>query len=172
MSGGRDNRVPAMVRSIYPPLLLIVLSIVMIVWSYGFNETARTVPLLVGYGLLFLSGIDFYCRLDLPFANLLSDFWGADFRNPEMSHNPDWKAEAAQILWITGCVAAMLLIGILPTAPLFVMSYMAVNGSRRWPECLAGGAAVFGFVYVVFELLLDYQLYRGVLFDERGFANW
>jgi len=39
-------------------------------------------------------------------------------------------------------------------------------------EGLVVAAAVFAFVYIVFEVLLDYELYRGALFSGRGFSDW
>ncbi len=167
-----DNRAPKAVRSIWPAVVLAGFSALMIFWSHSYGETARLVPVLVGWGMLALCIVDILSRLNLPFSQMLKDFWGADFRNREMKHNPAWKADIAQVLWVTGCVAGMLTIGILPSVPVFVMGYMAFHGGRRWLECVAAGAIVFGFVFVVFEVLLDYELYRGVLFDERGFSNW
>ena len=164
--------VPKAVRSIYPPLALIAASIIMIVWSQRYNETARLVPLLVSYSLLILSVIDLVCRFDRPFIGPLRDFWGADFQNREMKHDPRPAGEVNQVLWIVGCVAGMMLIGILPTIPIFILSYIVINGRRSWLESIFVTALVFVFVYVVFEMLLDYELYRGVLFDERGFQGW
>lgn len=169
---GEDSRTPKAVRSVGPAVVLAAFSVLMIVWSQRYSETARLVPSLVGWGMLILCVIDILSRVDLPFSQLLRDFWGADFRNPEMKHNPTWTAEVGQVLWMTACVFGMLTIGILPSVPLFVMAYMAFHGGRRWVECIAAGAIVFFFVFVVFEVLLDYELYRGVLFDERGFSNW
>lgn len=171
MSGDR-NQAPKAVRSVWPAAVLAGFAILMIVWSGGYNETARLVPRLVGWAMLILCAIDILSRLDLPFSQLLKDFWGADFRNREMKHNPRWMAELGQFMWITGLVAGMMTVGILPSVPAFVMAYMAFHGGRRWLECLVAGAVVFGFVFVVFEVLLDYTLYRGLLFDDRGFSNW
>ena len=164
--------VPRAVRSIYPPLVLIAAAIVMIVWSQRYTETASLVPLLVAYSLLILSVIDLVCRFDRPFIGPLRDFWGADFQNREMKHDPSPAAEVSQVLWIVGCVAGMMLIGILPTIPIFILSYIIINGRRPWLESLIVTAVIFAFVYIVFEMLLNYQLYRGVLFDERGFQGW
>ena len=167
-----DSGAPKAVRSIWPAIVLAAFSVLMIVWSHDYSETARGVPVLVGWGMLALCIFDLLSRLNLPFSQLLKDFWGADFLNREMKHNPAWKADIAQALWVTGCVAGMVTVGILPTVPVFVMGYMAFHGGRRWVECIAVCGIVFGFVFVVFEVLLDYELYRGVLFDERGFSNW
>ena len=171
---GLENRdhVPKAVRSLYPPLVLIAAAIVMIVWSQSYNETARLVPLLVCYALLVLAIFDLICRFDTPVFRPLRDFWGADFQNREMKHDPQPSAEVVQVVWVIGCVAGMMLIGILPTLPLFIFLYMAVNGRRPWLESVVVTAIVFVFVYVVFEILLAYPLYRGVLFDERGFQAW
>ncbi len=166
------ENVPKAVRSIYPPLVLIAIAIIMIVWSQRYNETARQVPLLVSYSLLVLAVIDLVCRFDQPLLRPLRDFWGADFQNREMKHDPSPAAEFSQIFWIIGCVAGMMLIGILPTVPVFIFFYIAINGGRPWLESLFVTAIVFAFVYVVFEGLLDYPLYRGAFFDERGFQGW
>jgi hypothetical protein len=166
------DHVPKAVRSIYPPLVLIAAAIAMIIWSQRYNETARLVPLLASYSLLILAFIDLVCRFDRPFIGPLRDFWGADFENREMKHDPRPAAEVSQVLWMVGCVAGMMLIGIRPTVPIFIFFYIIINGRRPWLESLIVTAIVFAFVYVVFEMLLNYQLYRGVLFDERGFQGW
>lgn len=167
-----DNDAPRIVRSVLAPLILIVVSAALLAWSAMFNETARQVPMLVAGTILVLSVFDLVCRFDVPVLRPLRDFWGADFRNREMRHNPRWTAELAQILWMVGCVAAMLLIGVLLAVPAFVFLYMIVNGRRPLVESLATTAIVFAFVFVVFEVLLDYELYRGALFEERGFSEW
>lgn len=167
-----DNRAPKAIRSVWPAVAVAGFAGIMILWSRNYGEVSRLVPTIVGWAMLVLSIIDILSRLDLPFSKFLRDFWGADFRNREMKHNPALKAEIGQALWIAGLVTGMLTIGILPSVPAFVMGYMAFHGGRRWIECIVAGAIVFGFVFVVFEVLLNYELYRGVLFDERGFSNW
>lgn len=172
MSVESNDVAPRVVRSVAAPLVLIAVSLVLLIWSSTFNQTARQVPMLVAGAMLVLSVFDFVCRFDVPALRPLRDFWGADFRNREMRHNPRWTAEVKQILWMFACVTAMLLIGFLPAVPLFVFLYMVVNGRRPLVESLATAAIVFGFVYVVFEVLLDYELYRGALFDARGISGW
>jgi len=167
-----NETAPKLVRSIAAPSVLIVVSVGLLIWSSAFTQTARQVPMLVAAAMLVLSVFDFVCRFDRPALRPLRDFWGADFDNREMRHNPRVAAEVGQILWMFGCVAAMLLIGFLPAVPLFVFVYMLINGRRPLIESLVTAAIVFGFVYVVFEVLLDYRLYRGALFDVRGIADW
>lgn len=168
----QESGTPKAVRSVYPPLVLGAVVAGIAVWSYTLNQTAREVPLLVGYGLLALLAIDLCSRVELPFSRLLRDFWGADFRNREMKHDPRWTAEASLFLWVAGCTAGMVLVGILPSVPVFVLAFMRLHGRRPWRESAVCAVATLGFVYAVFEVLLDYALYRGALFDAHGFANW
>ena len=165
--------VPPFVRSVYPPLVIMTVAAVMFVWSLSFdNETAREVPLLVSAGLFVLAAFDLACRFDRPALRPLRDFWGADFRNPAMTHHPRFADEAVQIAWMVACVAGIMLIGILPTVPIFVLLYMTVGGRRPWLEGLVVAVVVLAFVFGIFELLLDYRLYRGALIDPRGFQAW
>lgn len=163
---------PRLVRSVAAPLVLIAVSAGLFIWASTYNDTARQVPMLVAGAMLLLSAIDFACRFEAPVLRPLRDFWGADFINREMRHNPRWTAEVVQALWMAGCVAAMLAIGFLPAVPLFVFSYMVANGKRPVGESVMAAVVVFAFVYIVFELLLDYRLYRGAFFDARGVAGW
>lgn len=168
---GKDSA-PKLVRSVVAPLVLLAASIGMLIWSSTYNQTARQVPILVAGTMVVLSVIDLVSRFDRRFLDPLRDFWGADFGNREMQHNPRWTTEAAQVLWMIACVAAMLLIGILPAVPAFVFFYMIFSGQRPLLESVATAAVVFAFVFMVFEVFLDYPLYRGALFDPRGIAGW
>ena len=55
---------------------------------------------------------------------------------------------------------------------LFVALYMRVQGARPWMQSIIAAMIVLGFVTLVFEYLLDYSLYRGVIFDPKGFGAW
>jgi Tripartite tricarboxylate transporter TctB family len=160
---------PRFVRSIYPPLVVMALAVVLFVWTLRYNATAREVPMLVTIGLFVLGAFDLICRFEQQSIAGLRDFWGADFRSPEMKHDPRFADEFVQVAWMVGCVAGMMLVGILPTVPIYIFLYMTISGKRRWLESLIVSAVIFVFVYGVFEILLNYRLYRGVFFDPRGF---
>jgi hypothetical protein len=157
---------------VWPPLAIMAFAAVMFAWTLRYNDIARQVPLLVA-GAIFVLGIfDLVCRIERRAFDPLRDFWGGDFRNPEMKHAPRVRDEFVQIGWMIACVTAMMLIGILPTVPLFILLYAMLQGRRPWLESLLVAAVVFVFVYGIFELFLDYRLYRGALFDPRGFQAW
>jgi sterol desaturase/sphingolipid hydroxylase (fatty acid hydroxylase superfamily) len=129
-------------------------------------------PTVVGVVTVVLCLLDILSRLDIRVGAFLRLTLGADFRNREMSHDPPLRREVAQVAWMLGCVVLILFIGILPAVPLFVLGYMRLVGRTPWLGSVLSAGLVLCFVIVVFELLLDTTLYRGVLFDPKGFGAW
>jgi len=168
----RNDTTPRHIRSIWPPLLLFALSAGYVVWAQRYGFVPRLVPTIMGTATAILCLIDLVSRLDTALGRAVRVAMGADFDNREMAHDPPVRSEAGQILWMVGCILLMLFIGILPTVPLFILAYMVAFGRRPRGQSLLSALLVFGFVYVVFELLLDYELYRGALFDSAGIAGW
>ncbi|HEX2256091.1 MAG TPA: tripartite tricarboxylate transporter TctB family protein [Afifellaceae bacterium] len=158
------------VRSIWPGVAIAALAAGFILWSYQYSPTSRFVPLIVGYSMLVLALLDIASRTRGALGQYVRPAAGADFANPEMKHTPPVRRELEQAAWVVGCVAAMMIIGILPAVPLYVLASMRLNGRRPWKEAIIAAAAAGLFTYLVFEVFLSYTLYRGVFVDRRGFA--
>lgn len=157
--------VPPKVRSIWPPVILFAIACGYTFWAQDYGRVPRLMPTVVGMVTAALAVLDLLSRFDNPVGGVIRLALGADFANPEMKHNPALRREAAIVGAMAGCVLAMLVIGILPTVPLFIALYMRFWGGRPWRSSLIAAVAVLVFVVAVFELALDYSLYRGVLFD-------
>ncbi|POF34499.1 tripartite tricarboxylate transporter TctB family protein [Roseibium marinum] len=164
--------VPEKIRSLWPPVILMLLSAAFTAWAQRYGDTPRLMPTLAGVATTVLALLDLLSRFDNRLGAGLRLALGADFRNREMTHDPAVAREAGQIGWMVACVVAMLVIGILPAIPLFITLYMRFWGRQPWIPSLIAAFVVLGFVSVVFEVLLDYTLYRGVLFDPKGFHAW
>lgn len=164
--------VPRKIRSIWPPLVLGALALGYTIWAQSYGAGPRLMPTIVGCATLALCVLDLLSRGDNRLGEALRVALGADFRNREMSHDPAFGAELGQAAWMLGCIVAMLLIGILPTIPIFIAAYMRLRGGRPWLGSVLSALLVLAFVIVVFELLLDYRLYRGLLFGAEGLGLW
>ncbi len=161
---------PKKIRSIWPPLLLLALSVIYTVWAQDYGDVPRLMPTVVGVATSLLCVLDLLSRMDNRLGLAIRASLGADFRNREMTHDPKLRHELIQVGWMVGCIAAILLIGILPTVPLFIIGYMLLWGRQPLMITLITAVTVLVFVVVVFEVLLDYRLYRGVLFGAEGFG--
>ncbi|MCG6901255.1 MAG: tripartite tricarboxylate transporter TctB family protein [Rhodobacter sp.] len=168
----QNETVPRKIRSIWPPLVLMLAAIGMVIWAQDYGRGSRLMPTVVGSLTAVLCVLDLLSRLDNGLGAALRLALGADFRNREMSHDPALRAELGMIGWMVGFIVVMLGIGILPTVPLFIAAYMRLQGKRSWTSAILSALLVFGFVLLVFEILLGTTLYRGVLFDPKGFGAW
>ena len=160
------------VRSVYPPIVWLTFCAGFVAWSYDLDSVSRAAPLLVGYAGLVLGALDLVSRFEGRAPNAVRITMGAGFSHPEITHNSKLSAELVQVGWMTLFVVMLLFIGVLPAVPVYVLASMRINGRRTWKESVIASVATLAFVFVVFEVLLAFELYRGVLFDERGFDRW
>ena len=171
MTDLEDIASPA-VRSVYPPIVWLTFCAGFVAWSYDLDDVSRAAPLLVGYAGLVLGALDLVSRFDGAVPNAVRVTMGAGFDRPEITHSPKFSAELKQFGWMTSFVVMVLFVGVLPAVPVYVFASMRLNGGRTWKESIIASVATLAFVFVVFEVFLAFELYRGVLFDERGFDRW
>jgi len=157
------------VRSVYPPVLLLLAVSTFIYWAYGYGEAARQLPVLVGTGTLALIFLDILSRLHGRVGIAIRSALGADFQDREMTRDPRWQSEIIQFVWLMACVASVALIGILPTVPIFIFLYMVIQGRLGFVFSVIVSLLALLLVGLLFEVLLDYELYRGMLFDRDRF---
>ncbi len=160
------------VGSPYPALLVIFIGLGAIYMCWNLTATAREVPILTAAVLVVLGLFDLGTRTRMPFKSFFVKFWGADFTNLEMKFAPGLTRELVVIGWAVACALGMLFIGILPTIPIFCFAYLMIQGKRPLLESVLVTAGFFVCVYVLFEVLLHYHLYRGALFTKGGIASW
>lgn len=163
-----DDRLPAGIDSVFPPILLIVLGASLVYAALGYGETGRQLPVLVGAITVALAMLDLVSRLPGFAGGWLRRALGAGFRDREMKHAPALGAELIQLGWLAGCVGTIVLIGFLAAVPLFILLYAWLQGRQPLLASALTAIAVALLIGLVFELLLDYQLYRGLLLGGRG----
>jgi len=61
---------------------------------------------------------------------------------------------AAFFGWIAAFLVSMAAIGLIPTAPLFVVAYMRIEGRERWRLVVPMATAMTCFIYGLFDRLL------------------
>jgi len=164
-----DGEIPEGINSIYPPILLLIVVGLIIYWSYDYGETARRLPLLISTGTLILIVLDLLSRFRGRLGEWIHLALGAGFQDREMQQYPRWQAEIMQFVWVACCVISMALIGILPTIPVFIFLYMVIQGKQKVSFSLMIAALILTVVGLVFEVFLEYDLYRGMLLNRDGF---
>lgn len=163
---------PKLVKSVWPAVVLFISAIVTLYFAQGYSEVSRRFPVMVSYALAVLACIDFYSRTRLPGVEFLNAFWGSGFGRREMTHNPKLRDELIVAAWVLVAFFGMAAVGIIIAAPLFCLLYVRLRSGRSWLASLAVAVVVLVFEAVIFEWVLDYELYRGLIFMEEGFSAW
>ena len=146
---------------------LLCLFLAMLGESFQWAFAARIIPTIVGTGAVL------FCSL-----SLINDVFGLHERNggatagtaankaPAKIHM-DIASKTAHLPgkviltrgfqffgWMAGFAACMAVIGLIPTVPIFIISFMRAEGREPWRIAVPMAAAVMLLIYVVFDQLL------------------
>ena len=149
-----------------PAIALFAVAVIYLVTGYGYTPQARQFPIIVAWAAIVLVALDFISRTRTPVGEALMRWF-----NPSASpgkaearaHYPASKQIAA-VLWTAGFVTLIVLIGFLYAVPIYVFASMYVRGRRPLLLCLVVSATATLFIYLIFEQLLELELYPGILF--------
>src|SRR5579883_3425004 len=151
---------------------LLCLFIAMLAESFEWAFAARIVPTIVGTGAILFCSLslinDVFGLHEREGAVVASDsgdgVGGA--RAPQKIHM-DIASKTAHLPgktilgrgfiffgWMAGFAACMALIGLIPTVPVFIVTFMRVEGREPWRIVIPMAAAVVLLIYVVFDQLL------------------
>ena len=142
---------------------LLCLFVAMVGTSFQWAFAARIIPTIVGTGAVL------FCAL-----SLINDVFGMHDRGgggpaaaksqkihmdiaSKTAHLPGKTIVTRGFLffgWMAGFAACMALIGLIPTVPIFITTFMRVEGREPWRIVVPMAAAVVLLIYVVFDQLL------------------
>jgi TctA family transporter len=150
------------------PAALLCLFVVMLSQSFEWAFAARIIPTIVGTGAIL------FCSL-----SLINEVFGLHERDGAVAAiGPDGKAVAQKIHmdiasktahlpgktvlirgflffgWMVGFAACMAVVGLIPTVPIFIVSFMRIEGRESWKIVVPMAVAVVLLIYVVFDQLL------------------
>ena len=166
MTDAEANSILRGASSIFPPVVLAVVAALVLYFAADYGATARRLPVLIGAITLALAFLDLVSRLPGTPGRVLRLSLGAGFREREMDFDPGWRAELAQLVWLAAVVGAVVAAGLLVAISLFVFFYCWLRGRwSLWLSALTAGMVV-SLVALVCDFVLDYELYRGLLFAD------
>lgn len=129
--------------------------------TYGYHGKVRYFPLLVGWTGVVLSILDILSLTETRIARVINTFFGATHVPTEQGGT--LQRELACVIAMSAGVGLVWLVGFLIAAPIFVFLWMWRWGGKSMLTSLYGGVFTFAFIWVLFEALLSYELYRGEL---------
>ncbi len=150
-----------LMRSVLPSVVILVFVVFYLITGYlSLDDTTRRVPLLAGVVTLVLAVIDI-ARVIVR-GGAQSGSWvveGGGVQVPESRGR-----ELAAISLVAAGVAAIYLLGFLIAIPLYLFASIAFLGQQSSRAAVAVALLTSLVIYVVFEVVLDYPLFPGLLF--------
>ncbi len=150
-----------LMRSVLPSVVILVFVVFYLITGYlSLDDTTRRVPLLAGVVTLVLAVIDI-ARVIVR-GGAQSGSWvveGGGVQVPESRGR-----ELAAISLVAAGVAAIYLLGFLIATPLYLFASIAFLGKQSSRAAAAVALLTSLAIYLIFEVVLDYPLFPGLLF--------
>ncbi len=143
------------------------------VWSsFGYAPTARYIPLIIGIPVLILQ-VWVIVQERFPSASRaydvsILDVGGGDGTAPAPEHAKRPADEGRRVVaigaWLALYFVLFCLIGAYPATLGFILLFLLVSSRTSWRVALAMAVGTSIALWVLFGLMMKYQLYEGALF--------
>lgn len=130
--------------------------------TYQYEGTVRLFPLIIGYIGIALAIMDILSLTATRAGQVVGSVFGAAF-DPSNLEGRSVSREIAVMLAMCLIVGLIYVLGFLIATPLVVMGWLAIAGRKSPVLTIVTGTATFLFVYLLFEVVLQYELYRGLV---------
>jgi len=161
---------PPQARNVWryvPPLLMLAFALIFLVWSASYGERERQVPMLIGWSMLILCTLDVIVATETRIGNWVKAFFSGTIVGESAADavaQPLVKTLVA-MAWPIAFVGLVAVFGFVAVIPFYVFLFVVFQGRKSVRLGLIAAACSTAFIYVVFELLLRYEVYRGLLFE-------
>ena len=154
-------------QKMIPAVIMLTFSIVFLNWSYSYGERAEQVPVLVGWVMFTLCMLDVAASTGTRIGDMVQAFFSGTIigeDNSSAAGKPVGRTIAA-MLWPTAFVLIAGVFGFMAVIPIYVFFFVVVQGKKSLRQGIIAAAVTTAFTYVVFELLLRYEVYKGIVFS-------
>lgn len=132
--------------------------------AYQYSGATLYFPMLVGYTGIFLTFLDVLTLTRTRLGAAVNTFFGTELSEPAEAHG-DVRAEFGVIAGLGGLLLGIYLLGFLIGGPISVFAWMRIQGRKSYRLCAYVALGTLAFLWVLFELLLRYELFRGILVE-------
>jgi hypothetical protein len=160
------------------PVFILCLVGVMMAQAITWNFSAKIIPMIVGSGAIFFCSLSLLNDMFKAETHKLRSLEAIAMGQVEQKMHMDIGSnithlDSRTVLlrgaiffgWMIGFLASMALIGLIPTVPIFVISFMRIEGREPWKIVLPMTAGITFLVYGLFDQLLSIPWPGSVLGD-------
>lgn len=148
--------------SLYFAFGFLALMLFFIDQTYGYEGRVRNFPLIIGYAGVVLALLDIVSLTTSSLGTGITRFFGSHL-DEEALGGRSVSRELIVFAAMGGCVLGIWLFGFLVFSPIFVLLWMLAGG-KSFRASFYGGIFTLVFIYLMFEIAFQYELYRGAVF--------
>lgn len=150
------------VNALYFALGVMAFMLLFLHETYGLAGKERDFPLIIGYIGVAFSALDIASVTDTAVGRFVTRFFASALDPAEIK--PRAVSRELLVFAVMGlAVLAIWLFGFLIASPLFVFLWMLIGGGKSLKLSLYVGLGTLAFIYGLFEMVLQYDLYPGVV---------
>lgn len=153
-------------RNLYISLLVLGLVLLFLYGTLSLSPQGRVMPQIVGVIGLVLCVLDVIAHTDTEIGRRVATVLSGSTHRPAEEAQPRVAAELVAFAWIVGATAAIVVFGFLLATPAYVFAYLVVQGRNSIMQSAIAAVVTTLFIWVVFEILMEYEVYRGLLFSD------
>lgn len=151
-------------RNLIIAIAVLAFFVGMLVWSqYIPDVRGREFPTLVSASAVVLCILDVIAHTDTAIGRSIAVMLSGELMSSQAAPAQRLGLEAMAIVWVIGATALIVLAGFLIAIPVYVFGYMVLYARRSLRDGVIAALATTVCIWAGFELLLSYELYRGVL---------
>lgn len=156
---------PPLVLRVAPTIVVFACSVGFLVWTYAYTGRGHMMPALIGWLLVILAVLDILAATPTKIGAAIAEFFAGKVVGEAKSeaHGTLLRTLMAAA-WPGAFVAGVVLFGFFVAIPIYVFLFMLLYGGKTLKEAILAAAVTTAFTLVVFEWLLDYEVFRGILF--------
>jgi len=150
--------------------LLLLLTLGFVIAAFDYEPRSRLVPLLIGV-ITMVFGVIAFVHEIRPISLLnrfdmsVMDLGGKVDAGPEKEEALD-RRFLVSLGWITAFLLVSFLAGFHIGILAFMTAYLKIRGNVGWVKAIVVAIAVWGLIYVMFEVAMGFSLFKGLFFGE------
>lgn len=156
----------SLAKTLAPPILMLIFGVVFLGWSYTYEAIEQQFPVIVGWALLVLGSLDIIACSGTKTGRVVAAFFTGQIVG-EAARTDDGKSLAVVLTamaWPVGFVAVVWIFGFILVIPVYVFAFVVVQGKKPVRMGIYAAMVSTGFAFIVFEVLLSYEVYNGLVF--------
>jgi TctA family transporter len=150
-------------------LVLIALFLIMLAQAADWPFNARLVPMVIGIFVTVMAVLSLLNQIFVaPLPEEVTEPGASESKRVQRSIHMDISADTGHLSsgtiafrgtlffgWLVAFMASMAVIGLIPTVPLFVVSFMRLEAREAWKLVLPQAIGLTAFIYFVFDWMLS-----------------